>query len=152
MVIILLLFLLLSSFIVHIYALVFFLLYKSRNLFNAFFATALTNILVGIILSIFVLKKPELVRSIDMMLVLWGISGFIMLLLLSLKIAIFRNIYKRSKDPAFYHLNYFGKKVYEKGIIKQYEFLTVIISMPFFLMMGAYFVARLINLFLYGHI
>ena len=82
--------------------------------------------------------------------ILWVISGFITILILTLKIFIFRRIYKRTKDPNYYHVNFFGKKVYEKKIVKQYEFLTLILSMPFFLMIGAYFVALLINLIRFG--
>lgn len=152
MIIVILIFILLCSFTVHLLSLIFFVVTKSKKLFNLFFATAMSNIMIGMALSIFAIQKPELIRSLDMKVILWVISGFIMILMLTLKIYIFRNIYKRTKDPAFYHMNYFGKKVYEKGIVKQYEFLSLVVSMPFFLFLGAYFVARLINLIMYGHI
>jgi hypothetical protein len=81
---------------------------------------------------------------------MWIISGFVLFILLFLKITILVRIYKRAKDPAFYSINFFGKKVYEKGIVRQSEFVTIFLSMPFFLIIGAYFIARLINMIRFG--
>ena len=134
MLIVILLFLLLGSFILHLLALIIFVLSKSKRFFNIFIATTLSNIMIGVALSVMALMKPELIRAIDLRMILWVISGFITILILTLKIFIFRRIYKRTKDPNFYHFNYFGKKVYEKGIVKQFEFLTLILSIPFFLL------------------
>lgn len=152
MIVIIVLFLLLASFFVHIISMVFYFMTKKNSLFNIFFATSLTNILVGIALSILALKHPEMIRHLDLRMISWAITGFVMFLTLALKIWIFRNIWKRSKDPAFYHINYFGKKVYEEGLVTKYEFVAIFISLPFFLILGSYFVARLVNLVMYGHL
>jgi len=81
---------------------------------------------------------------------MWVIAGLVLFVILFLKIAVTIRILKRTKDPAFYTLNYFGKKVYEKGIVRPSEFITIILSMPFFLLVGSYFVARLINMIRLG--
>lgn len=61
-------------------------------------------------------------------------------------------IYRRSKNPDYYTINFFGKKVYPNGLINQKEFITLFLTMPFFLLVGAYFVARLVNILMYGNI
>ena len=95
-------------------------------------------------LAIFALQQPEYIRNLDIKFIMWILSGFIMVIMLAIKITIFRNINKRMKDPEFYHLNYFGKKVYEEGIVKKSEFLGFMVTLPFFLFLGAYFVAKLV--------
>jgi hypothetical protein len=102
-------------------------------------------------LMIISLSKPELIRQLNIKYFFWLLSGFVSLLLLGIKIAIFRNIYKRSRDPQWYHFNHFGKKVFEKGIVKQGEFLGIFGTLPFFLFIGAFFVSRLLNMILFGH-
>ncbi len=152
MIIYVLLFLLITSFFIHTAIIVLYIRLKSKQLLNLFLLTVITNMSLAITLSILALSRPELIRNINLEMLLWLFSGLIMLFLLSFKIIIFINVYRRSRNPAFYHTNYFGKKVYEKGIIKQSEFLGFLFSFPIFLLVGAYFTARLINLLLYGHI
>ena len=144
--------LLFLSFTIHILIVVLYVSKKSKSLFYAFIITALVNISIGMALSIVAMSNPELVQRTNAKFILWILSGFTMTLLLIIKIYFFRNIYLRTKDPAMYHFNYFGKKVYNKGLVKQYEYATIFLSMPFFLLLGAYFMARLINIILYGHI
>ena len=79
-------------------------------------------------------------------------TGFIMVIMLFIKISIFRAIYKRSQDPEHFHYNYFGKKVLHGSVVKFEEILIFFFTMPFFLFCGAYFVARLFNLLLYKHL
>ncbi|MCL2156020.1 MAG: hypothetical protein FWH53_10175, partial [Leptospirales bacterium] len=61
------------------------------------------------------------------------------------QIRIFIKIYKRSKDPENYHVNYFGKKVLHSTVISKMDFLVFLGAIPFLLMAGAYFIAKLIN-------
>ncbi len=82
----------------------------------------------------------------------WLLSGFIAALLFIMKVIIFLNVYRRSRDPAWYHFNYFGKKVYEKGIVKKIELIIIYISMPFFLVFGAYFISGLLSIFNEGRV
>jgi hypothetical protein len=150
MIIYALFFCLLTSFILH--AVIIGLYIKSQNqlYFYWFIATVALNMGLALALIILSLTKPELIRQLNLKFFFWLLSGFVTLVLLCLKIVIFRNIYKRSKDPKWYHFNHFGKKVFEKGIVRQMEFLGIFGSLPFFLFIGAFFVSRLINIMLYG--
>ncbi len=125
---------------------------RTEIYFKLFLGTFITNTLLMIILSIAAIRTPEEVMRVDITLVVWLLSGFVMIFILFMKINIFVKIFRRTKDPQLYEINYFGKKVYKKGIIKQSEFVTFILAIPFFLLAGAYFIARLTNLILYGHI
>ena len=98
------------------------------------------------------LFNPSLVRDIDVMFLLWLLSGGVMLILLGVKVMIFRTIYRRSQMPEHYHFNFFGKKVLHATVVKPIEVMVFMITIPFFLICGAYFVARLINLFLYNRL
>ena len=125
---------------------------KKDIYYKLFLGTFIINTVLMIIVSVIALSSPVSIRNVNLKLILWIVSGFILIVLLFLKISILVRILKRTKDPRFYSINFFGKKVYEKGVVKQSEFLTVILTMPFFLLIGSYFIARLLNLVLYGHI
>jgi len=125
---------------------------RSKKYFNGFLVTTLTNVASSIILSIYALLRPQMIRGLNLNVILWTFSGFVMFVLLGVKVAIIRKIIQRARDPEFYHYNFFGKKVYEENVVKKTELLTIIMTIPAFLLIGAYFVARLINIFLYGHI
>jgi hypothetical protein len=145
-----LLLLLLASFTFHIIIIVLYI--KSRNsiYFYWFIATVAINLSVALPLSILALSKPYLIRELKLKYFFWLLSGFLAVLMLIIKMIIFRNIYKRTKDPNWFHVNYFGKKVYEKGIVKQVEFLGIFFTLPFFLLFGAYFISRLVNFVMHG--
>ena len=83
-----------------------------------------------------------------------AISNVVLILIFTLivKIRIFINIYKRSKLPENYHLNFFGKKVLHSTVVNKMEIVIFCGTMPFFLISGSYFVARLVNFFLYTHL
>ncbi len=125
---------------------------KSESYFKSLLGTFIINTVLMVIISIFAVSRPSEVYSINIKFILWLVSGIILFFIIILKLNILVRIYRRTKDPAFYSINFFGKKVYEKGIVKPKELLAVIASLPFFLLIGAYFVARLINLIMYGHI
>ncbi len=125
---------------------------KSDNYFRALLGTFIINTVLMVLISIVAMNNPAGVYSINLKFIMWVVSGIILFFIVILKTVIAVRIFRRSKDPQYYSINFFGKKVYEPGIVKPKEFLAVIASFPFFLMVGAYFVARLINLILYGHI
>lgn len=150
MIIYTLFFCLLTSFTLHAVIIALYIKNKDTIYFLWFIATVILNMAIALALITISLTRPDLVRQLNLKFFFWLLSGFVTLLLLCIKIAIFRNIYKRSKDPKWYHFNHFGKKVFEKGIVKQVEFLGIFGSLPFFLFIGAYFVSRLLNMFLYG--
>ena len=99
------------------------------------------------LLAILAFKQPELIQNIDLNFLIFVVSGLIFFGLFALKISIFIKILRRSKDPDNYHLNFFGKKVYSLKIIKKSEYNAFLGSMPFFLVIGAYFIVKLIQYF-----
>lgn len=92
-------------------------------------------------LSLFRLEQPHLI---------WISTGFIMILMLSLKVQVLIDIYRRSKDPKNYHYNYFGKKVLHGEVALRKDLGVFVITIPVFLFSGSYYVAKLINLILHG--
>ncbi len=150
MIVTVLLLTLLASFFVHIVYLTLYVLIKENKFLKRFLLTFVINIALVTLLMIIALRKPEHVQRINIRLIAWLISGVVFFILLSLKIFILRKVYKRSRDPEYFHYNFFGRKVYNRGIIKKSEFFIVIGQMPFFLFMGAYFLGKLINILLHG--
>ena len=142
-----LLFLLLTSFLVHIITIVIYVRTKDKKYFFWFIATVFSNIVVAGALMVVALTRSYLVKELNIRFFFWLLSGFIASLMFIMKLIIFRNVYRRSRDPAWYHFNYFGKKVYEKGIVRQIELVIIYISMPFLLMFGAYFISGLLAMF-----
>ena len=152
MVIYVLLFSLLTSFTVHVIILALYLKERTIKYFYWFIATVATNMAIALVLVSLALSRPEMIHELNLKFFFWLLSGFIMLLMLGAKIHIFRNIYRRAQDPAWYHRNHFGKKVYEKGIVKQIEFFGIFLTFPFFLFFGAFFVSRLLVMIRGGHL
>lgn len=140
------------SFCLQILVIIQYLSTKSENYYRTFLGTFIINTVLMIVASVSLFRDSSDLASIDLKLILWIVSGFVLIFILYLKITTVIKIYRRTKDPQFYSINFFGKKVYEKGIVKPYEFLTLVFTMPFFLMVGSYFLARLINILLYGHL
>lgn len=135
-----------TSVLVHIHSMVGYISTKKMNYFKRFMFTAVTNTLVGISVAILVVLDREIIRLIklDQMMVLE--SGIIFIYMLFIKGSIAVRIYRRMKDPAFYHISYFGKKVYEKKVVDPKEIMTFFITLPFTLFAGAYFVVRIFSL------
>lgn len=140
------------SFCLQILVIIQYLSTKSESYYRTFLGTFIINTVLMVITSVSLFRDSSDLATIDLKLIFWIVSGFGLIFILFLKISTIIKIYKRSKDPQFYSINFFGKKVYEKGIVRPYEFLTLVFTMPFFLMVGSYFLARLINMLLYGHL
>ena len=98
------------------------------------------------------MSRPDLLFQVDVPKLLWIISGFIMVVTLMVKIKIFIRIYRKAQDPDNYHINFFGKKVLHSSVVSRIELAIFFGTIPFFLMSGAYFIARLVNFFLYKHL
>jgi hypothetical protein len=147
-----LLILLLISFTFHLFFLIRFVTKPSPKGLKWFINTAVSNIVIAGCISFLVLVRPQLVRELDFTLVMWIISGYMMLLMLVIKINILRILRRRMNDPRYYHKNFFGKKVLHSDVISRAETLTFFMTLPIFLVSGAHFVARLINYILYGRL
>lgn len=140
------------SFCLQILVIIQYLLTKGNNYYRIFLGTFVINTALMIFTTIRMFKYPTALIDINIKFILWLLSGFILIFILFIKITVLIKILKRTKDPNYYTTNFFGKKVYEKGLVAPKEFVTLIITMPFFLLVGSYFVARLINLILYRHL
>ena len=138
------------SFCFQIMVIILYLLNKSDRYYRMFLGTFLCNTILMILISIVAIRNPEAITKINIGLILWVISGFLNIILVSVQIAIIVKIFKRSKDPKYYDLNFFGKKVYKPEIVQKSELAAMFLSMPLFLLVGSYFTARLINLIIFG--
>lgn len=136
----------------HIISLVNYVTKKSEKSLKNFIKTAISNVLLSIVAIIIAFKRPDLIAKVNMLFVTWVMAGLIMVFTLMVKIRIFVNIYRRSKLPENYHLNFFGKKVLHSTVVSKMEIVLFFGAMPFFLMSGSYFMARLMNFFLYKHL
>lgn len=140
------------SFMTHIVSLVNYVTKKSEKSLKNFIKTAISNVVLSIVSIVLVFKRPDLIAKFDFIFVTWVMAGLIMIFTLIVKIRIFVNIYRRSKLPENYHLNFFGKKVLHSTVVTKMEIVIFFGTMPFFLMSGSYFMARLVNFFLYKHL
>lgn len=140
------------SFLGHIAALVTYVTKRSEGSLKTFINTTLSNvILAGTCIVVFI-SKPHLLKDLNLVVLSWVMSGLVMFVTLCIKIKIFITIYRRAKDPSNYHLNFFGKRVLHSTVVKKMELAMFFGTVPFFLLSGSYFMARLINFFLYKHL
>ena len=140
------------SFLAHIVSLFNYVTKKSERSLRTFIKTAISNVVLSIVSIVLVLKRPDLFAKVDVILLSWLMSGVIMFFCLILKIKIFVNIYKRSQLPENYHYNFFGKKVLHSTVVSKIEIALFFGTLPFFVTAGSYFMARVMNFFLYKHL
>lgn len=148
MIVILLLLLLAISFSIHIYFLIRYI--RLRNVWHlwGFINTTVINVFLAGVVILIIVFRPEKIRSMDTALLMWFMSGALMTLVLIFQISIISRILHRAKLPEYYHYNFFGKKILDPKVVKPMEVALFIVSMPFFVISGAYFAARFIKLFL----
>ena len=118
--------------------------------YKIFLGTFIINTILMVIVSVFAFRDPASIFRVDLSFVMWLLSGFVTFIILFVKISTIIKIIKRTKDPANYTINFFGKKVYEPGIVRKHELLMFVLTMPVFLFVGSYFLAKLINIILQG--
>jgi len=152
MIITVLLIALFLSFLGHIYSLVTYVTRKSERSLKAFIKTTISNITLALACIILFMSRPDLLFEVDVQKLVWIMSGFVMVTTLAVKIRIFVRIYQRAQDPENYHINFFGKKVLHSTVVNRVELAIFFGTIPFFLMSGSYFIARLVNFFLYNHL
>ncbi len=152
MIILILLLALFLSFVIHIYFLLQYVLRVKDKYLHWFINTAVSNVLIAGAIMFLTVYRPSLVREMDPTVALWFISGLVLIISVAVKVNVFRRMYRNMKDPKNYHLNFFGKKVLHKEAVSKIDVLVFFMSMPFFLLAGAYFVARLVNLIMFGRL
>ncbi len=134
----------------HIASLVLFIKKKENKYVRWFANTAIVNIALAGVITVYVIYDPAALGGINLKRIFWIVSGFITCLMIGIQAAIFRRLFVRMKDPAYYHYNYFGKKVLNDGVMSKTEVYAFFFSIPFLLLFGAFFVVRIINYFKYG--
>ena len=152
MIITVLLIALFLSFLGHLFALVSYVTTKSERSLKTFINTTISNIIIAGTCIVFIMSRPELLRNVDVKRLTWIMSGVVMVVCLAVKIKIFIKIYKRAKNPDNYHVNFFGKKVLHSSVVTKVDMAVFFGTIPFFLLSGSYFIARLANFFFYGHL
>jgi hypothetical protein len=134
----------------HIACLVLFIRKKENKYVRWFANTAIFNIVLAGIITVYVIYDPSALGGINLKRIFWLLSGFITCIMFAIQVTIFRRLYTRMKDPAYYHYNYFGKKVLNDGVMSKTEVYAFFFSIPFFLLFGAFFLVRIINYVKYG--
>jgi hypothetical protein len=148
LILVLILLLLFISIFSHLYYLFSYIKTRLEKYFRRFLNTAVFNLFLGGTCIIIAIFKPEEIRKIKGPMAIWFISGFLLILTLTLQVSIFIRVYRRVQLPENYHYNFFGKKVYHPSVLKSVEVVLFFISVPLFLIGGAYFIARLIRYFI----
>jgi hypothetical protein len=131
------------SFAVHIYFLISYISKKDDKAFKGFLFTAVTNIFLGIFVSVFILVNPRELKEINLERLIFIESGLIFIFMLYVKFRVTRRIYRRTQDPAHYHLSYFGKKVIHASAVEAKDLFIYFLTLPLTLICGAYFVVKL---------
>lgn len=148
MILILLLLLLAVSVSIHIYFLVRYIRSHDEWHLWGYINTTVINVFLAGVSILILVFRPEKIRTLDTALMMWIMSGAMMTLVLIFQVSIVTRILQRSKLPEYYHYNFFGKKILDAKVVKPMEVALFIVSMPFFVISGAYFAARFIKIFL----
>lgn len=148
MIIVALFLMLFISVTLHVYYLARYVQSRNQKYLKRFLNTTASNVLVSGMLIFFALYKPREIIKINFSLIWWLMAGSIMIMMLIIQITIFRRIYRRSQLPEHYHLNFFGKKVLHSTVANPLELGIFFATIPFLLLCGAYFVAKLIRFFI----
>ncbi len=119
---------------------------KTSLYVKLFLISGLFNISISGLLIALILNRPALLNDISAVGVKFCLSGTVFGLSLSIKLKILLSIFRRTRDPRNYHLNFFGKKVLHSSVVRASEIVLFFLMMPFFLIAGSYFVASIINL------
>ncbi len=147
MLIIVLLLLLSISSTAHIYFLITYIRSHNERYLKKFINTAVTNVIIAGICIIIVIFKPRTINEMDSSTLAWLMSGTLMAAMLLLQVSIFNRVRRRARLPEYYHYNHFGKRVLNPSVVRSVEVVLFFLSVPFFLIAGAFFVARAIKYF-----
>jgi hypothetical protein len=90
------------------------------------------------------MQTPQIIYKFRVEFILLIEAGLVFILLLLVKIRITIRIFIRSRDPEYYDINFFGKKVYKTKIISKGEVAAYILTMPVTLFAGSYFFVKLL--------
>ncbi len=129
----------------HIYFLIAYVRTRDEGYLGKFLNTAVINVIIACACIFIGIFRPAMVRDIDGPTLMWLMSGLIMGVMALLQVSIFMKVRARARLPEYYHYNYFGKKVLNPSVLKAVDVLLFFLSLPFLVVAGAYFVARIIR-------
>jgi hypothetical protein len=129
----------------HIYFLIMYVRTRDEGFLRKFLDTAVVNVIVACACIFIGIFSPAMIRDIDGPTLVWLMSGIIMMLMALLQVSVFMKVRARSRMPEYYHYNYFGKKVLNPSVLKAVDVLLFFLSLPFLIVAGAYFVARVVR-------
>ena len=98
---------------------------------------------IGLLTLIILMNTSDVVKKFKMEKMMVLESGLIFFFLLYIKGRITVRTIKRANDPDFYDISFFGKKVYRPNVVKKSELAIFLLTMPFTLICGAYFIANI---------
>lgn len=148
MIVLFLLLVLCISIIFHIYYLLRYVRIRTQSYLRKYINTAVVNLVSAGICVIIAIFRPQDIAKIRGPLLMWMLSGVLMIMTIALQASIFIRVYRKSKLPEHYHYNFFGKKVLHSSVAHPMEIALFFSSIPMCLVAGAYFVARFIRFFL----
>lgn len=105
-------------------------------------AATFVILIAGVIALFYMLRNPDAVTRLGIQRLMVPESGLIFSALFFIKLRIAYRVIKRSRDPEFYDISFFGKKVYRPNVVKKSEIAIYAVTMPFTLITGAYFIAN----------
>ncbi len=105
-------------------------------------ATTFAIFVAGLIVLFFMMRNPDAVTRLGIERLMVPESGLIFFVLIFIKARITYRVVLRSRSPEFYDISFFGKKVYRPEVVKKSEIAIYVVSMPFTLITGAYFIAN----------
>jgi len=116
---------------------------KKEGSMKGLLITGFTVFLIGLSALIILMNTSDVVRKFKMEKMMVLESGLIFFFLLYVKGRITIDTIKRARSPEFYDISFFGKKVYRPNIVKKSELAIFLLTMPFTLICGAYFIANI---------
>ena len=116
---------------------------KSTPAFMGFLATTFTNFIMTAIMAVMLMRTPAIVYKFKLEFILIVEAGIAFFILMLVKIRITLRIILRSRNPDYYDVTFFGKKVYKTKIISKGEVATYILTMPVTIFVGAYFFVKI---------
>lgn len=117
---------------------------KKDGSFRIMFITTSVILIIGIAILAVMMNDPVVVAKFQMQRMMVLESGLLFCFLVYIKTRITIRVLHRVKNPDFYDISFFGKKVYKVEVVKKSELAIYILSMPVTLIAGAYF---LVNVF-----
>jgi len=117
---------------------------KKDGSFRIMFITTSVILVIGIAILAVMMNDPVVVAKFQMQRMMVLESGLLFCFLVYIKTRITIRVLNRVKNPDFYDISFFGKKVYRVEVVKKSELAIYILSMPVTLIAGAYF---LVNVF-----